>query len=315
MRRYEPLSGYELSGCAVRRRSIISFWGQRWDNPDPLDVRTTRVFFYYPAKVEEARWAYREVGQTRGFRGCAVAVPEERWVFLADDGEVYVVGGGVDAFEEPISSKPFVFFSNVKRIPPGRAFAVGPRRKVFVREGPDVWRQLSAGLFPQGDQTDLDGSGFSDVDGFSESDLYACGGLGDLWHFDGSLWTQIDVPTNANLFRVCCASDGLAYVITGRREILVGRNQSWTVVTQDRTDQVLEDLVDFGGKVIISTQAALFEMVDGTLQPAILGEIPPMRTYSHVAVGDGILVVAGSNEACSFDGVTWSVIIEPGSAI
>lgn len=309
MERYEHLEGYELSGCAVRRRNIISFWGQKWDNPDPLDVRPTRVFFFYPDKPEERRWGFREPGDTRGFRGCGVTVPEERWVFVADDGEVYVVGGGVDAFEEPITSKPFSFFSNVKRVPPGRAVAVGPRRKAFVREGPDVWRQLAAGLFPQGDQTNLDSAGFSDVDGFSESDIYACGGRGDLWHFDGNVWTQVDLPTNDNLWRLCCARDGRVYVITGRRAILAGRDQSWTVVTQDLTDEHLESIVDYEGKVIISTQSALFEMAGDVFQPASLGDIPPMRSRSFLAVGDGILVVAGSRDACSFDGTTWSVII------
>jgi hypothetical protein len=309
MERYEPLTGYQLSGCAVRRRNIMSFWGQKWDNPDPLEVRPTRVYYFYPDKPEERRWAFREPAETRGLRGCAVTNPEERWVFVADDGQVYVAGGGVGAFEEPITSKPFSFFSNVKRVSPGRAVAVGPRRKVFVREAPDRWRQLEAGLFPQGDQTNHDSSGFSDIDGFSESDLYACGGRGDLWHFDGRLWTQVEIPTNDNLWRLCCASNGRVYVITGRREILMGRDQAWTVVSQNLTDQTLESIVVFSDKVIISTESALFEMVGDALQLASLGDMPPMRSRSFLAVGDGILVVAGSSDACSFDGTRWSVII------
>ena len=308
MERYEPLAEYELSGCAVRRRSIISFWGQKWDNPDPLDVRPTRVFFFYPEKPEESRWGFREPAETRGFRGCAVTVPEERWVFVADDGEVYVVGGGVDAFEDPISSRPATFFSNVKSIR-GRAVAVGPRRTVFIRDAPDTWRQISAGLLPQAGRISLDSSGFSDIDGFSEADMYACGGRGDLWHFDGSLWTQVDVPTNDNLWRLCCASNGSVYVITGRRAVLVGRNQSWSMVNQDVTDEVLESIVDYQGRVMVSTQSALFEVVGGAFQAALLGEMPSMASRSFLAGGDGILLVAGSRDACSFDGTSWSVII------
>ena len=308
MQRYEQLDGFELSGCAIRRRNIIAFWGQKWDNPDPLDIRPTRVFFFYPEKPEERRWAWREPAETRGFRGCAVTVPEERWVFVADDGEVYVVGGGVDAFEGPISSAPRYFFSNVKNVA-GKAVAVGPRRTVFIRDAPNSWRQLADGLFPQGDQTNLDAAGFSDIDGFSESDMYACGGRGDLWHFDGRRWTPMDVPTNDNLWRLRCASDGNVYVITGRRAILFGRNQSWSMVTQDLTEQVLESIVEFQNRVIISTESALFEMVGGAFQVAQLGEMPPMRSRSFLAAGDGILLVAGSRDACSFDGTAWAVIM------
>ncbi len=309
MGRYEALAGYQLVGCAVRRWNIISFWGQQWENVDPLDIRPTRVYFYYPDEPEGSQWAHRDVGETRGFRGCATTLPVERWVFVADDGEVYVVGGGIDAFEDPIVSKTYTFFSNVKRVSPGRAIAVGPRRKVFVRQGPDDWRQLTQGLFPQGDQTSHENSGFSDIDGFSESDMYACGGRGDLWHFDGTMWTPIDLPTNDNTWKICCASDGTVYVLTGRGQILMGRDHSWAVIGQDLTDQPLESIVDYNGKVIISTQDALFELDLGVLRPASLGEIPPMRSRSFLAVGDGILIVAGSTDACSFDGTNWSVII------
>ncbi len=237
-----------------------------------------------------------------------MTIPEERWVFVADDGLVYTIGGGVDAFEEPIASRPFFFFSNVKRVS-GRAHAVGPCRKVFVRESPDEWRQLEAGLFPQGVQTNHDYSGFSDIDGFSESDLYACGGRGDLWHFDGRLWEQVDIPTNDNLWRLCCASNGIVYVVTGSRQILMGRDQRWTLVSQDLTDQQLESIVAFQGKVIVSTESVLYEMVGDKLQFASLGDMPAMRSCSFLSAEDGILVVAGSRDACCFDGTKWSVII------
>ena len=310
MDKFEPLVGFELAGCAIRRWNIIAFWGQEWDNPDPLEIRPTRVFFYYPDEPEPDRWAYRETGRARGLRGCGAMLPQERWVFVADDGEVDAVGGGADSFESPIVAKPYSFFSNVKRIAAGHAYAVGPRRKVYVRDSPGIWRQLAAGLFADGAQTKVDASGFADIDGFAENDLYACGGRGDLWHFDGTVWTPINIPTNENLVRLCCASDGLVYVITGGRELLVGRGQRWTMVGQDVTDSRFESIVEFGTKVVLSTESALFEIANGAVRPASLGARPPMRSCSFLAAGDGILVVSGSADACSFDGSAWSVIIK-----
>ena len=268
------------------------------------------MFFYYPDEPAGERWAYREIGKARGLRGCGVMVPEERWVFVADDGEVYVVGGGADAFEAPIVTKPYSFFSNVKRIRPGRAYAVGPRRKVYVRESPDTWRPLAAGLCPDGEPGKLDAPDFADIDGFGADDLYACGGGGDIWHFDGTIWTPLDVPTNENLIRICCASDGLVYVVTGGRELLVGRGQSWTLVGQDFTDSRFESIVELGTKVILSTETALFEVVHGAIRPASFDAMPPMPSCSFLAAGDGVLVVAGRGDACSFDGAEWSVIVK-----
>ena len=310
MEDFRPLAGYELSGCAIRRWNIIAFWGHEWDDPDPLEVRPTRVYFYYPDEPADERWAYREIGKTRGLRGCGAMAPEERWVFVADDGEVYVVGGGDDAFESPIVAKPFHFFSNVKCIRGGKAYAVGPRRKAYVREAPDTWRQLSMGPAQEQGATSLDTGGFSDIDGFAEDDLYACGGRGDLWNFDGQSWKRVDIPTNETLRRLCCASDGLVYVVTLGRELWVGRAQTWTLVVQDLTDAAFESIVEFGNRVILSTESALFEVVKTSIRPASLGKMPPMKSCSFLAAGDGILVVSGSRDACSFDGSVWSVIIK-----
>jgi hypothetical protein len=310
MEPYEPLAGFELSGCAVRRWNIIAFWGQRWDNPDPLETRVTRVFYYYADEPDEEKWAYREVGETRGIRGCGTQWPNERWVFVTDDGEVYVSGGGDDAFESPIVPGPYAFFSAVSRIPPGRAYAVGPRRKVYVRDAPDTWRHLSSGLAPDGARGEREPTGFSDVAGFGESVLYACGGPGDLWHYDGQSWRRVDIPTNERLWRVCCASDGVVYVIAGERTVLAGRGDKWQLLEQVESESRLESIVDFNGKVILSTQQALFEIRNGTVLPASLGNMPAMRSCSFLAAGDGILVVAGARCASTFDGKSWSVIID-----
>lgn len=307
MEKFEPLNGFELAGCAIRRWNIIAFWGQEWTNPDPLEVRTTRVYFYYPDEPEGERWAYREIGKARGVRGCGAMLPQERWVFVTDDAEVYVVGGGDDGFESPILRRPYSFFSNVKCVRLGHAYAVGPRRKAYVRQAAGAWRHLAAGL-AGGERETLEDGGFTDIDGFGEDDLYACGGRGDLWHFDGVLWTRVDVPTSENLFRICCATDGLTYVITGGLDVLVGRNQKWVSIGQDLTSWKFESIVEFGGKVILSTESALFEVVNGAIRPALLGSMPTMKSCSFLAAGDGILVVAGSRDACSFDGTDWSVI-------
>ena len=53
---------------------------------------------------------------------------------------------------------------------------------------------------------------FRAMDGFSATDIYACGGRGNLWHFDGSQWSQLDPSANWGMRTICCAEDGQIYI-------------------------------------------------------------------------------------------------------
>lgn len=308
--RYAYLNGFTFDDCLVRSSSIIGFTAQKWPDSDPLEQRHTAVFFYYPKKPKERQWAVVSVGHATGIHGCAVTSPAERWVFLMDDGEVYVVGKGDNDYEKPIDRKPDMYFSNVKSVRNGWAYAVGPRRKVYVRRNSGGWTQLDAGLFPQGSNTDLRSAGFRDIDGFDDKDIYACGGRGDLWHYDGNVWMNVDVPTNADLQNICCAEDGLVYITTGTNGILRGRDATWELIEQDVSDDILEAIVDFNGKVIVSTIPELYYL-DGDELKVFEPKKPKMNSRAHLAAGDGVLVVAGDDEATMYDGKSWSVILDP----
>ncbi len=308
--RYKYLKGFTFNACYVRTRSVISFAAQKWVDSDPLEQRPTAIFFYYPEKSEERKWAVSGIGHATGIHGCAAFQPEERWVFVLDDGEVYVVGKGDDDYEKPVSNKQNLFFSNVKAIRCGHAVAVGGRRKVFIRKAPNQWVKLDNGLFPQGDQTDLNYAGFDDIDGFSENDMYACGGRGDLWHYDGNIWRNIDLQTNAVLKNICCGDDGMVYITTNRKQVLRGRGQMWETIEQEKTDRIIESIVSYRDRIIVSTVSELYAVEENEFKLAGLGE-PPMNSKAHLAAGDGILVVAGHDEAVMFDGNAWSVILKP----
>jgi hypothetical protein len=267
------------------------------------------VFFYYPDDPPDERWAVRYLGEATGVYGTSVLKPNSQSIFVTEDGEVYCVGQGYDDWEKPISPNRNLYFSNVKSIRNGHAICVGPRRKVYIRNHANNWTQLDRGLFPQGENTKLENTGFSDIDGFSESDMYACGGDADLWHYDGNQWKQIDTPDNSVLRNICCAEDGQVYVITNRREIIKGRGEIWEVIQQDLTDEVFENIVCFNGKVLISTVSEIYEVTKQGLEKETLG-VPNMDSKAHLAAGDGILVVAGGDEAAIYDGKSWSVILD-----
>lgn len=306
--KFKYLRGFSFGSCHVRTKSIIGFTAQKWPNNDPLEQRETAVFIFYPDKPDDRKWAYGAIGEATGIHGCAAFVPDERWIFVTDDGQVYAVGQGQHGYEQPISDMPILYFSNVKSVRNGRAIAVGPKRKVFVRSTSNRWARLDSGLFPQGDKTDLEHAGFRDIDGFSEQDMYACGGHADLWHYNGKRWTQIDLPTNAVLEKVCCSEDGVVYITTNTRDILRGRGAVWDIIAAGKPKERLESIVSYGGNVIVSTIPELYFVDANGFRLANLG-VPKIKSKAHLASGDGILVVAGRDEAVMYDGQNWKRIV------
>lgn len=298
--------GFAFSGCYVRRRDIIGFAVQKWTVDDTLVPRDTTILFYYPDDPKADQWAESEVDDVTGINGAACFMPDERWVFVQEPGEVYVVGQGDDDYEKPIDPRERHLFLAVRCIAGSHAYAVGIGREVYKRTAANKWERLtdkSLSKLPKA----MGAAGFRDIGGFTEEDLYACGGQGDLWHFNGKKWNREDVPVNSNLQKICCASNGLVYITTNRNELIIGKSGQWRVAPQDIGNVILQEIVEFGSRVLVSTEKAIFQVSGDKLVDAKLG-LPSMDLYSHMAAADGILVVAGASDAYMYDGQSWKRI-------
>jgi hypothetical protein len=309
--RFKYIEGYEIAGCAAFDKNLVSLWGQQWPSSDSLEQRLTCTFFFYADEPESDQWAFSGIGGATGVYGCAGDRPQRQWVFVLDDGDVYVVGNGADHFEAPIIPNRPAYFSNVRCIRSGEVLAVGVRRKVYLREAEGQWQAWGQGLFPQGEDTDLDNAGFRDVDGFDLDELYAVGGRGDAWVCLAGQWQAIDLGTNVGLKRVLCARDGQVYIATDRSDVYVGRQHTWRRLHNDVTDEIHESLVDFDGRVLLSTAHHLLEITQDRVIPALFPDMPAMQSMAHLGVGDGVLVVAGKDEAVLFDGTAWLRFLAP----
>lgn len=304
---FREYSGFKFSKVLVRASNIIGFLAQKWNNLDPLEQRDTAVFFFYPDEPKGGQWYVQYLGEATGLNGCAAFKPSERWVFVADDGQVYVVGHGDNDWEQPVSSEANMFFSNVKAVRRGHAIAVGPKRHVYMRTSKNNWTHLDGGLYPQGASTDLEYAGFSDIDGFSEKDMYACGGHGDLWHYNGHMWSQVDIPTNTVLENICCTEGGLVYITTNQRKLLRGRKDSWEIMEQNVTKKGFESIVEYGSHILVSTVSEILVVDGDDLRKWDVG-MPKMKSSAYLATNDGILVVAGGTEALIYDRQSWTRI-------
>jgi hypothetical protein len=68
-------------------------------------------------------------------------------------------------------------------------------------------------------------------------------------------------------------------------------------------------MVYYDSKVFLSNFESIYDVTDGIAKMPEFG-LPKMKTYSHLASGFGILVVAGEKEAYMFNGKKWIKIYQ-----
>lgn len=57
--------------------------------------------------------------------------------------------------------------------------------------------------------------------------MYAVGGEGDVWRFDGAKWHRCPLPTNAYPKTLCCAGDGIVNISEMNGSVWAGRTDTW----------------------------------------------------------------------------------------
>jgi hypothetical protein len=182
----------------------------------------------------------------------------------------------------------------------GYAHAIGIRGMVYRLDELDRWTRIDEGL-----PNTFDGQA---IHGFSGSELFAVGMKGDVWYFDGKVWSRQDIPTNANLTSVKCTPDGTVY-IGGHAGILIrGQRNQWSLIDHSEMDEDIWDLEWFHGRLFVSTLDGLFVLQDNHLRPVAYGKQTPKSTYQLSTYGD-VMWSNGENDIMEFDGKTWTRIV------
>lgn len=199
----------------------------------------------------------------------------------------------------PVKTSP----SNVATIDGKLYVCAGWRHVCYLNDGKE-WVSIRNNLMdpPAKKVTDY---GFAAIAGFSANDIYAAGGEGDLWRFDGQLWRQCQVPTNMAMESLCCAGDGNVYVGLQSGGLMRGREDEWEVIHEDRMSVPFKDMVWYQDQLWCTSEYGLWTVgKDGKLVNA---DAPSLATAcaGNLSAADGILMVAGLNGAAIHDGSEW----------
>jgi hypothetical protein len=250
--------------------------------------------------MQEGRW--RDCVDTE-WDSSAIAVarrPSSKVVVVGEDGDVAIYLGDLKHTREQISPGPTAIRN--AGVVSGYVYACGMKRQVFKRVDESRWVDLSAQR-PAGNEA----VGFEDIDGYSESEVYAVGWKGEIWKHDGATWQAFPLSTNLILTSVCCAPNGKVYVAGQQGLLASGRNTTWQIVDhQDPFDLDIWDLCWYRDELYVATMRALFKLTNDRLVRVDFGASHPVSCYS-LSTAEDVLWSVGRDDLASFDGISWTV--------
>ena len=183
----------------------------------------------------------------------------------------------------------------------GRVVIVGMNKQVYCREPNGTWVIMENGL-PTG-STEI--TGFEDVAGKHLRALYAVGWEGEIWKYDGSIWSTMSSPTNDILTAVCVADDDRVYAVGREGALFRATNDQWEALDSEIGDD-LWSIVCFRGEIYAASLYHLYRLNAANA----LDAIDPLGCdcYGPFSTCEQALWSIGQKAVLSYNGKDWTHI-------
>jgi hypothetical protein len=308
----EVFNGFYIYDCALRASGFcFLLYGK--PNEKNYDEPDKRMASYFPDFEGKPVLGWREY---RGFENPHLVVahkPKEQAIMLGLSGSVAVLGGGESDMQDKIpDGVGLAMQGNVKGSTniDGYIYTVGGWRSVAKRVDANRWESIvDRKAMPEPKSKDgINRGGFNAISAFSAKDIYCAGGEGDVWRFDGAKWHRCPLPTNMDLYSICCAEDGFVYIGAQSGSVIKGRGDNWKVIHKGNLALPFKDLVGFDGRVWCTSDYGLWTIEKDKL---VESELPSDVTAcsGNLAVGFGKLLLAGMHGATVYNGKKWERLI------
>ncbi len=187
----------------------------------------------------------------------------------------------------------------------GVLYVCGYRRQVYARVG-STWQHIDAGIVAP--STEM-GTSFEAIHGLSARDIYAVGGHGEIWHYDGSKWDQIDSPTSVHPTEVLCVTPELVYACGENGIVLRGAGTRWEVLRTEALED-LWGLAALKGTVYVAGVGGLGQ-VDGNDIVSVDTDLGRTVPDYRLRTAADVLWSIGTDDILRFDGTKWEEVISP----
>lgn len=313
------LRSYYIYGCAVRDRTRFSFIVNRWYTDDDVeteeenrmnpDYRDKRLVIFIRDEKSGKQWGSTHFEGWGNIQiGAATKPLVQTIVIEKEETSTYIIGDGEKYDDTPVSQlieNPLRGGLRRIKMIDGYAYICGGVRSVGKRLGKGNWFSHTKAIPKALERGD---GGFEDIAGFNEDDLYAVGGKGDVWRYDGKKWQQVAFPTNTWTTAVCCGADGNVYVSCYEGLTFMGRENRWTKIYGGGINQGFKDMVWHEGKVWCTNDNGVWTIENGELEWA---NDLPSEIYvcaGSLSVNDGVLLLAGLGGAAYMENGQWHSI-------
>ncbi|EKP5052046.1 hypothetical protein P3O32_001876 [Salmonella enterica] len=206
-------------------------------------------------------------------------------------------------------------------------YAICSGLRIYKRIKYQQWQEITHNLpvpngFIEGSADGVKNSIFYDLAGFSESDMYAVGGMGIVYHYNGLSWLKIPFNSDKRLHTVCCADDGFVYISDNDGSIWKGRKNEWTrIINQGTLIWPFKNMVWFDNRLWCGNHQDIKVLEDGQLIYATQAKHKPLpdevdglgnhKNGKNIEVSpDGsIMMISGSQGVAIYDGNEWKVLL------
>ena len=103
-----------------------------------------------------------------------------------------------------------------------------------------------------------------DVFGTTGDNVYACGYGGAMFHFDGTVWTEVDLGTTRNVVSIWGPGDGTLYACGGGGKIWRDSGGGWNSMDTDVTNYLVGIGSFYGNVHVGGTDGALLKLSGGS---------------------------------------------------
>jgi hypothetical protein len=227
-------------------------------------------------------------------------------VVVKANGEAFARGSGQDGMEELDKETTL----NIKRVKSllGDTYAVGTHRDVYKRTGIAQWEDLRIGIPAPRSRDEWTRTGFNDISAFDNGDLYAVGGMGDVWRFSANEqhWKQCVFPSNTRLLNVVCCPDGNVYIGAEDRSIYQGKEDNWIKLFDGHGMTGYNDLAWHNHQLCASSDGGFYRLIDNEM---VRSDAEPYM--GHMDTRDGVLLIAAYEHVWLNDGERWKTLVKP----
>jgi hypothetical protein len=308
------VEGFLIADCAIRSKTTIALCLRKniphedvsWTPDSEIETRLFLAHLDGDGQSDDSYGCRYLTGYNLPKLGVST-LPLAQALLAArnTNGQVSVMGGGGKFADEFIDHGKVPMPWRIKTIG-GYAYSVGGQRKIYKRIAVGQWDRVLE--LPPVDA--IETVGFKDMDAFNDNDIYAVGGHGDVWHFNGERWRQMGFSSNVQLGTVTCAGDGQVYISGEGGSLWVGKQSSWKRVYEGSSSILWNDVLWFDGKLWLSSDYQ-FRIWDGKSLEPVTHDGKQLWFNGHMDVRDGLLAIAGIEQVNVFDGKTWRTIVAP----